>query len=326
METVMQLTKNKMIEMYKTMVRIRQFEETVSQLTATGTISGFVHLCIGQEAVATGVCSSLRDTDFISTTHRGHGHMIAKGGKTDLMMAELFAKSNGYCKGKGGSMHIADMDIGILGANGIVGGGPPLTVGAALSAQYKGSDNVSICFFGDGASNQGSVHESMNLAAVWKLPVIFVVENNGLGEFTHQVDHQCITDVADRAAGYGMPGLIVDGNDVEAVWKGATETIKRARSGGGPSLLECKTFRISGHYEGDVQGYRNKDEIKEWQKPDKDPVLRFESKLLESAILTKKKIQKIRQDAKKEIDQAVETAKSSPTPDPAELLTDVYAE
>lgn len=321
----MGLAKNQKIEMYERMIRIREFEETISKLTATGAISGFVHLCIGQEAVAVGVCSSLKDADYISTTHRGHGHMIAKGGKTDLMMAELFGKSSGYCKGKGGSMHIADMDIGILGANGIVGGGPPLSVGAALSAQYRGLDNVSVCFFGDGASNQGTVHESMNLAAIWKLPVIFVVENNGLGEFTHQVDHQCIKDIADRAAGYGMPGLIVDGNDVEAVWKGAMETVDRARSGGGPSLLECKTFRISGHYEGDVQNYRDKNEIKEWQKPDKDPICRFEKKLLKNGV-TNKKMEKIRQDVKMEIEQAVETAKSSPDPDPTELLTNVYAE
>jgi len=322
----MQLSKKKMIEMYETMVRIRRFEETVGELTTSGTISGFVHLCIGQEAIAAGVCATLKDTDYITSNHRGHGHMIAKGGEPEKMMAELFAKANGYCKGKGGSMHIANMDIGILGANGIVGGGPPLAVGAALTSQYKDLGKVSVCFFGDGASNQGTVHESMNLASVWNLPVVFIVENNGYGEFTCQAAHQCIQDVADRAPGYGIPGIVVDGNDVVAVWEAASKAIARARSGKGPSLVECKTFRIAGHFEGDPQFYRDKDEIKEWQRPDKDPILRFEINLLDNGVITKKIAEKIREAAKLEIERAVETAKSGPYPDPVELMADVYAD
>jgi energy-coupling factor transporter ATP-binding protein EcfA2 len=219
----MSLTKKKMVELYTTMLRIRSFEEKIEELVMTAMIGGFVHLYVGQEAVATGVCATLTDADYITSTHRGHGHLIAKGGDVKLMMAELFAKRTGYCKGKGGSMHIADLDLGILGANGIVGGGPPIAVGAAMAARYKGTDGVCVCFSGDGASNQGTTHEAMNLAAVWKAPVVFVAENNHYGEFTSQDRHQCIESITERAAGYGMPGVIVDGNDLAAVYEAAAE-------------------------------------------------------------------------------------------------------
>ena len=321
----MSLTNEQMIDMYKRMTRIRLFEECIEGLTASGSITGFVHLYIGQEAVATGVCANLTDADYVTSTHRGHGHLIAKGGKTDLMMAELFAKKTGYCKGKGGSMHIADIDLGILGANGIVGGGPPIAVGAGLSCQMKGTDNVSISFFGDGASNQGTVHEAMNLAALWKLPVVFVVEENQYGEMTRQSEHQTVVNVADRAVAYNMPAVTVDGNDVLAVYEAAGEAIKRARAGEGPSMVECKTFRIKGHYIGDPEGYRDKEEVKEWQTDEKDPIPRFVKVLVDKGVATEAEIEAIKQEVQGEIDKAVEFAQEGPTPEPADLLENVYA-
>ena len=321
----MDLSKKKKIEMYETMVRIREFESCIGEMATCGSISGFVHLYIGEEAVATGVCAALKDSDYISSTHRGHGHVIAKGLGTDRMMAELLAKKTGYCKGKGGSMHIADMEMGILGANGIVGGGPPLAVGAALAQSYKGTDNVVACFFGDGASNQGTVHEAMNLASVWRLPVIFVVENNGVAEMTCQIDYLCIENVSERADGYKIPAAVVDGNDVMAVYKAATDAVLRARKGEGPSIVECKTYRTEGHFIGDPEVYREQSEVDEWRKPEKDPILRFEKKLLQSKALRKKDIEQIRIKIKDEIKQAVAFAEESPDPEVGDLLTDVYA-
>ena len=315
-----------MVDLYTVMLRIRNFEEKIEELVFSAVIGGFVHLYVGQEAVAAGVCATLRDADTITSTHRGHGHMIAKGGDVRRMMAELFAKSTGYCKGKGGSMHIADLDLGILGANGIVGGGPPIAVGAAMAARYRGTDNVCVSFFGDGASNQGTTHEAMNLAAVWKAPVVFVAENNHYGEFTSQSRHQCIESVTERAAGYGMPGAIVDGNDLAAVYEAAAEAVARARRGKGPSLLECRTYRIKGHFVGDPEVYRGKEEVEAWQKADKDPILRLEKKLLDMKALTKDKEKKIRESVLKEIDEAVKFAQESPEPDASELLQDVYAD
>ena len=322
----MRISNKKMVEMYSTMVKIRRFEESIEELTASGTITGFVHLCIGQEAIAAGVCGTLKDTDYITSHHRGHGHLIAKGGKTDLMMAELFAKQSGYCKGKGGSMHIADMDLGILGANGIVGGGPPLACGAALASQYKNTDDVTVCFFGDGAANEGTIHESMNLASIWSLPVIFVVENNGYGEFMSQKDHMRIENIADRASGYNMPAEIVDGNDLIAVYTAASKAVRQARGGKGPVMIECKTFRIAGHFVGDPESYRDKQTVKKWRKAEKDPISRFEKILLEKKILPKSNIKKIRQDVHTEIEQSVEFAKSCPDPNIEDLLEDVYAD
>jgi pyruvate dehydrogenase E1 component alpha subunit len=311
-----------MLDCYVTMKKIRLFELRAAEEFAGLRIPGFVHLYVGQEAVATGVCRALRPTDYIVSNHRGHGHLIAKGGDFRYMMAELFGKKTGYCKGKGGSMHIASLDLGMLGANGIVGGGPPIAVGAALAAQYQGTDRVSICFFGDGASNQGTTHEAMNLAACWSLPVVFVVENNRWGEFTHQSRHQTIEDIADRAAGYNFPGVIVDGNDVMAVYETATEAVLRAREGKGPSLVECKTYRIRGHFEGDPMKYRSQDEFREWQ--EKDPIQRFERKLEEMRLLEPERIKEVEATIRAELEAAVQFAADSPYPDPAELTQDVY--
>lgn len=320
----MKLSKNKMIEMYTVMLKIREFEERIAGIAAAGRIPGFVHLYVGEESVAAGVCATLRNTDYITSTHRGHGHLIAKGGDIKKMMAELLAKRTGYCKGKGGSMHIADLDLGILGANGIVGGGPPLATGAALASQVLDKDDVSVTFFGDGASNQGTVHEAMNLAAIWKLPTIFVVENNGYAEFTAQARHQAIENIADRAAGYGMPGVVVDGNDVIAVYEAADAAVTQARKGKGPTLIECKTFRIHGHFAGDPQDYRPEGEIEAWKK--KDPILRFEKELIRLKTTTKKKIKEIRDSVIDEFNEAVRFAEESPDPDLSELYTDVYAD
>ena len=320
----MNLSNEKMIEMYTTMKRIRMFEEMVIEQLSAGKTHGFVHTYIGEEAVAAGVCAILKESDYITSTHRGHGHLIAKGGEAKYMMAELFGRKTGYCKGKGGSMHIADIDLGMLGANGIVGGGPPIAVGAGLAAQYNETDNVSICFLGDGASNQGTTHEAMNMAAVWKLPVVFVVENNGYGEFTPQSEHQTIADIADRAAAYDIPGGVVNGNDVMAVYEAVSKAIERARKGDGPSLVECKTFRLRGHYEGDPQKYRPEGEVEEWKK--KCPIDSFGARLLEMKVLTGEKIDEIEADLKKEMADAVRFAEESPYPDVSELMTDVYTE
>lgn len=318
----MSLTNEKMIEMYSNMVQIRMFEERVAELFGAGKIPGFVHLYVGEEAVATGVCANLRSTDYITSTHRGHGHLISKGGDIKLMMAELFGKKTGYCKGKGGSMHIADVELGILGANGIVGGGPPLAAGAALAAQYQGRDDVAVCFFGDGASNQGTTHEAMNLATCWKLPVIFVNENNLYGISSCTLNSMCVADIADRASAYDMPGVVVDGNDVMAVYEAAQEGINRARKGEGPCLIECKTYRFRGHFEGDPCAYRNEDELSEWK--DKDPLPRFESKLLEMEVLTPDKINDIRGNIENALEEAVTYAEQSPFPEADEMLEDVY--
>ncbi len=318
----MNLSNEEMIEMYATMKRIRLFEETVIEQLNAGKTPGFVHTYIGEEAIATGVCATLNEADYITSTHRGHGHLIAKGGETKFMMAELFGKKTGYCKGKGGSMHIADIDLGILGANGIVGGGPPIAAGAALAAQYNDTDNVSICFLGDGASNQGTTHEAMNLAAVWKLPVVFVIENNGYGEFTPQSEHQTLEDVAERASAYNIPGVVVDGNDVMAVYEAASEAVVRARKGEGPTLVECKTFRIRGHFEGDPQAYRPEGEVEEWKK--KCPIEKLEAKLVEMKVLNKEKIGEIGASLKNELEEAIKFAEDSPYPDISEVTTDVY--
>ena len=308
--------------MYRKMVEIRIFKSRVAELFAAGKIPGFVHLYIGEEAVAVGACANLKDTDFITSTHRGHGHCIAKGGRLDLMMAELFGKETGYCKGKGGSMHIADVEIGILGANGIVGGGLGIAPGAGLSAKMRGTDQVTICFFGDGASNQTTFHEGINLASAWKLPVIFVCENNQYGISLHQSRHQNITDIADRAAAYGIPGVVVDGNDVMAVYEAVGEAVKRARAGEGPSLVECKTYRWRGHFEGDPQMYRPQEEIEEWKA--KDPIPRFEALLAEMGVLTAEEAEAIRKEVAAEVEAAVEFAEKSPEPAPEAALEDLY--
>ncbi len=319
----MAIGKEKLIDMFKTMVRIRTFEERVSKEFAAGNVPGFVHLYIGEEAIATGACANLRPDDYITSTHRGHGHLIAKGGKTDRMMTELYGKRTGYCKGKGGSMHIADVDIGILGANGIVGGGIPIAGGAALSAQMRGTSQVTICFLGDGASNRGTFHEGVNLASIWKLPVVYIIENNQYAEATPISYAANIPNIADRAAAYGIPGRTIDGNDVIAVYEAVSEAVARARKGEGPTLVECKTYRWHGHFEGDTQTYRTKEEVEEWKK--KDPIPRFRKKLIKMEVLTGKEADEINQGMLEELDKAVKLAEESLFPDPEEALEDVYA-
>ncbi|BCS87167.1 thiamine pyrophosphate-dependent dehydrogenase E1 component subunit alpha [Pseudodesulfovibrio sediminis] len=319
----MALSKKTLIQMYETMNRIRLFELKLQEFFAAGEIPGFVHLYLGEEAVATGACAALTNADMITSTHRGHGHLLAKGGDLKLMMAEIFGRSTGYCKGKGGSMHIADLDLGILGANGIVGGGGPLAAGAALAAKYRKSKDVAMCFFGDGASNQGTTQEALNIASAWKLPLVFVNENNGYGISCPQCKSMAIVDIADRAAAYDMPGVVVDGNDVLAVHEAVTEAVKRARNGEGPSLVECKTYRWRGHFEGDACTYRCDEELEEWKA--KDPIPRFEAKLIESKTLSKKEAEKIKAGIEKDVDEAVAFAKESPMPASSAMMDDVYA-
>jgi len=304
------------------MVKIRRFDETVIQLYADGEIPGFMHLYIGEEAVAAGVCAALNKSDYITSTHRGHGHCIAKGGRPDYMMAELFGRKTGYCKGKGGSMHIADLDIGILGANGIVSGGIPTAVGAAVGIQYQDDDRVAVSFFGDGATNVGQFHEACNLASIWELPVIFVCENNLFAQTTPRTEHQKIKDVAVRASAYDMPAVTVDGNDVIEVYQASKEAVKRARDGGGPTFIECKTYRWRGHWEGDPQPYRTQDEVKEWKL--KCPITRFRRYLIENKVMLKQDLESIDKIIEDELQKAVEFARISPFPEPEEALDDVY--
>lgn len=255
------IDKSLLLKMYEQMLTIRRFEERAGKEFAAGKIPGFVHLYAGEEAVAVGVCSHLTDDDFITSHHRGHGHCIAKGVDIQAMVAELLGREAGACRGKGGSMHIADVHKGMLGANGIVGGGFPLATGAGLTCKYMDRGNVAVCFFGDGASNQGTFHESLNLASIWNLPVVYVAENNGYAESTPVTYHMSCRDIAERAAGYDMPGVTVDGLNVLAVYEAAGEAIARARRGEGPSLIECKTYRYYGHFEGDTITYRTKEEL-----------------------------------------------------------------
>ncbi|MGC9258307.1 thiamine pyrophosphate-dependent dehydrogenase E1 component subunit alpha [Desulfurella sp.] len=317
------MDKAKLISMYELMVRIRTFEERVRKEFATGNIGGFIHLYSGEEATAVGVCSALRKDDYIISTHRGHGHVIAKGGKTDRMMAELYGKITGYNKGKGGSMHIADVELGILGANGIVGAGITIANGAALAAQMKGTDQVCACFFSDGASNTTRFHEGINLASIWKLPVVFVIENNGYAESTPVTYSTNIKNLAERACAYGIPGVTVDGNDVLAVYEAAKEAVERARKKEGPTLLECKTYRYHGHFEGDTQEYKPKEEVEEWLK--KDPIPRFASKLINGKVATESELKEIEKRIEQEIEDAVKFAVESPYPDVSETFEDVWA-
>ena len=320
----MEISKTKLLDLYNTMVKIRLFEDRIVDLYARGLVPGLAHLYLGEEAVAAGACGVLREDDYITSTHRGHGHVIAKGADLKLMMAELFGKRSGYCKGKGGSMHIADMNIGILGANGIAGGGIPIAAGAGLSIKLRKTDQVCVCFFGDGSSNNGTFHESLNLASLHRLPVIFVCENNHYGISVSQARHQAIKDIAIRSTSYDMPGVVVDGNDVIEVYQAVSKAVLRARAGEGPTLVECKTYRWRGHHEGDPnQGrrYRTTEEIEEWKR--KDPIPRLADKLLEQKVLTKKKIASIEAKATEEIDQAVAYANESEFPAVEEMYEDV---
>ncbi|MGG3435309.1 thiamine pyrophosphate-dependent dehydrogenase E1 component subunit alpha [Heyndrickxia coagulans] len=327
METVkageLQITKEKAQWMLQKMFEIRKFEDKVHEVFSTGILPGFVHLYAGEEAVAVGVCAHLDDQDMITSTHRGHGHCIAKGCDLKGMMAEIYGKATGLCKGKGGSMHIADLDKGMLGANGIVGGGFPLACGAALTAKYKKTNNVSVCFFGDGANNHGTFHEGINLAAVWKLPVIFVAENNGYGEATPFHYASSCKTIADRAVAYDIPGVRVDGKDIVAVYQAAKEAVERARNGEGPSLIECVTYRNYGHFEGDAQTYKAEAE-KAKQLNEKDAIVQFKKFVLEQNLLSEADINSLEQKVEQEIEEAVKFGEDSPYPDPTELLKDVY--
>jgi len=311
--------------MYEQMLTIRSFEEKAIELFEHNLIRGNIHPCIGQEAVSVGACSPLHQDDFMVNTHRGHGNCIAKGASLNLMMAELLGKATGYCKGKGGSIHIADFEGGNLGANGIVGGGIPIAVGAGISIQNRGTDQVVTCFFGDGASNQGTFHESLNLAALWKLPVIFVCENNLYALSTPVREAISIPRISDRATAYGMPGITMDGNDVVEVYAETKEAVKRARSGGGPTLLDGITYRFFGHFTGDPgKGitYRTKEEMDEWL--NRCPIKRFRERLIKEKTLDHEREKEIEGKVKASIEEAVQFAKESPFPSPEEALQDLF--
>ncbi len=317
------LSKDKLLEAYRTMRTIRDFEERLHTEFAKGDIPGFVHLYAGEEAAGTGIMMHLTDKDRIASTHRGHGHCIAKGVDTKGMMAEIYGKAAGVCKGKGGSMHIADLSKGMMGANGILGAGAPLACGAGLAAKFRGDGAVAITFVGDGGSNQGTYLESMNLAAVWNLPVIFVVENNGYAESTSRDYAVAVDSYVDRAAGFGLPGVTVDGLDFFAVYEAVGEIIKRAREGGGPALLECKMIRFYGHFEGDQQLYRAKGELDDIR-VNKDCIKMFTQRVVEAGVITQKELDAIEKEAVSEIREALAFAKAAPSPTVKDLTTDVY--
>jgi pyruvate dehydrogenase E1 component alpha subunit len=314
--------KDQLLDMYTRMVQIRTFEDAAGKNFADGLVPGFVHLYAGEEAVAVGVCAHLTDDDFITSTHRGHGHCIAKGVDIPGMVAELMGKSTGICNGKGGSMHIADVDKGMLGANGIVGGGLPLACGAAMTAKFQGKGAVAISFFGDGASNQGTFHESLNLAAIWKLPVVFVCENNGYAESTPVSYHCSVGDIANRASAYEMPGVVVDGLDLFSVYEAAGAAIERARKGEGPTLIEAKTYRYYGHFQGDMVTYRLEQEVVAYR--ERDPIKTVRNYMVDHGIATGAELDAIDQRVMAELDRAWEDAKSAPWPVPEAALEDVY--
>ena len=317
------LTKQKLAEMLRKMVEIRSFEEKVFELYGQNLVPGTIHLYAGEEAVAVGVCSVLEKTDYLTSTHRGHGHCIAKGADLSRTMAEILGKQTGYCKGKGGSMHIADFAIGMLGATAVVGAGLPIAVGAGLSAKLRGTKQVVACFFGEGASNQGTFHESLNIASVWGLPVVFVCENNLYAMGTRQSRVMNIENIADRASAYGFPGMVVDGNDVVAVYEASAIALERARKGEGPTLIECKTYRRRGHSRVDPAKYRPKDEVQEWL--GKDPIKLFKERLMQGNIFSEGEIISVEKEAETRIEEAVRFALDSPFPMPTEALQDVYA-
>lgn len=317
------LRKEQLSQMYRKMLEIRLFEEKVFDLYGQNLVPGTIHLYAGEEAVAVGVCSNLSKDDYITSTHRGHGHCIAKGADLKRTMAEILGKKTGYCKGKGGSMHIADFSVGMLGATAVVGAGLPIAVGAALSAKLRKTSQVVACFFGEGASNQGTFHESINIASVWSLPVVFVCENNLYAMGTRQSTIMNIQNVADRAAAYGIPGTIVDGNDVLAVYEAARKAFERARTGLGPTLIECKTYRHKGHSRVDPAKYRPREEVEQWLT--KDPVKLLKQTIVEDEILTQAEIDNIEKEVAEEVADAVKFALMSPYPKGEEALDDVYS-
>ena len=314
---------DKLKEALRKMFLIRKFEEAAEQSYMRGLTHGTMHLSIGQEASAVGACMPLSDDDKITSTHRGHGHCIAKGADAARMLAEFFGKETGYCRGRGGSMHIADISKGNLGANGIVGGGIPIAVGAALSAKRLKTGTVALSFFGDGANNEGAFHESLNMASVWKLPVVFFCENNQYGMSTSTAQSTAVKSIADRASAYSMPGIVVDGNDFSAVAEASDEAVARARAGLGPTLVESLTYRFRGHSRSDRNRYRTKEEIQEWMR--RDPIAHM-SELLEShGIAARKEIERLELDVDREIEAAIDFAHKSPAPPATELTRDVYA-
>jgi len=321
----LELDKEKLLLMYRNMLRIRRFEERLAEESARGNIPGLLHLYVGEEAVAVGACSALRKDDYITSTHRGHGHCIAKGGDLRKMMAELFAKETGYCKGRGGSMHIAAPDIGIVGCSAIAGAGIPIAAGVGLSSKLRKTDQVCVSFFGDGASNTGAFHEGMNLAALWQLPVVYVLENNLYAISTPALKSSKLKNISDRAAAYGMPAAVADGMDGLSVYEAVWQAVERARRGEGPTLVECKTYRFRGHHEGDPkrgETYRTKQEMDEWEK--RDCIPRLGEKLFKDRKATQAELDAINQEVMKEIDDAVAFAKESPSPKPEDVMTYLF--
>ena len=310
--------------MYRKMVEIRKFEEHVWDVYTRGLMPGLAHLYIGEEGVAVGACAALRDDDYITSTHRGHGHCVAKGGQLDRMMAEIMGKETGYCRGKGGSMHIADMSVGILGANGIVGGGFGIATGAALSAKLRGSDQVSACFFGDGAANQGIMLETINMAVIWNLPAIYICENNQYGEHTPFTNVTGVAHIADRAAGLGLEGVSVDAADVLAMYEVMAKAVAKARKGKGPTLIEALAYRFRGHHVGDGGAYRTKEELQYWM-DNKDPIALLGKHLVKTRAATQKKLDALQDEVEQEVLAAIEFAKISPLPPPEQAYEDLYA-
>lgn len=310
-------------EALRRMLTIRWFDETAGERFADGEIPGFVHLYIGEEAVGVGACAALEDDDYITSTHRGHGHCIAKGLDPKLMMAELYGKRDGYCNGKGGSMHIADVDAGMLGANGIVGAGPPLGTGAALTIDRNDEEQVALSFLGDGAVAQGQVHSAVNLAATWNLPVIFLVENNGYGEGTPAEEQHNVENLSATAGAYDIPGITVDGMDVTAVNEAVLEARKRARDGKGPTFIEAETYRFHGHFEGDEELYREDDEVERWKA--RDPIDSFAERLMDRDELTDEGFEELTKEAKQTIEEALEYAQAAEEPAPQEAYDDMFS-
>jgi TPP-dependent pyruvate/acetoin dehydrogenase alpha subunit len=322
----MDLSRDVLMDLHRRMVRIRLFEEAAGRLAEGAKLPGFLHLYVGEEAVASGVCGALTDQDQITSTHRGHGHLVAKGGDFRRMMAELMGKATGYNKGKGGSMHICDLELGMLGANGIVGAGSPIAVGAAFANKYRGDGNVAVTFFGDGATNIGAFHEAANMACALHLPIVFACENNEFGEFTRRDQTMAITDIVDRAAGYGMPGVIVDGMDVIAVHEAAVEAVARARHGGGPSLIEAKTYRFYNHHGVQNLGlkYRTDEEVATWK--ERDPIFTFEQRLIDGGTATAADFEDVWAALRSDIADAIAFAEDSPLPAPDQITADVYTD
>lgn len=319
----MELSKEKLLWMYKKMVQIRQFELKVDELFKKNMIWGTCHLYVGEEATAVGACAALDSTDYITSTHRGHGHTIAKGADLKRMMAELLGKETGYCKGRGGSMHIVDVSTGNLGANGIVAGGIPIATGAALASKLRNDGRVTVCFFGDGAANTGAFHESLNMAGIWKLPVVYICENNLYGMSNPVSKSTAVKDIATRAVSYNIPGEIVDGNDVLEVYEVVKKAVERARKGEGATLIESKTYRWLGHSKSDPRVYRTREEEEEWKK--KDPIKRLGERLLSENVATQQELNQIEEEVAKEIEEAYQFAINSPDPKVEDLAKYVYA-